>query len=110
MFTTDKIAKLSFRLNLVLLTAQGLVLLSSWRFLPPKLPLFYSRPWGEEQLTNALGLWLVPAFSLTVLLANLAGSLLVREESLAKQMLAVAGVVFSFLGLVALVQIIRLII
>lgn len=110
MFITDKISKLSFRLTLLFLVIQAFVLLSSWRFLPPKLPLFYSRPWGEEQLIGATGLWLIPGLSLAVFLVNRACSSLTGEESLAKQTLAVGSLIFGFLGLISLVQIIRLVI
>lgn len=110
MSVTDKISKLGFRFTLLLVAIQALVLLSFWRFLPSKLPLFYSRPWGEEQLTGATGLWLIPGLSLAVFLVNLASSLLAGEESLAKQTLAIAGLIFAFLGLISLIQIIRLVI
>lgn len=32
----------------------------SYRNLPPLIPLFYSRPWGEEQLINPLALYILP--------------------------------------------------
>ena len=110
MFAADKIFKLGFRLTLFFLVTQVLVLLSSWRFLPSKLPLFYSRPWGEEQLTGATGLWLIPGLSLAVFLVNLACSSIAGEENLAKQTLAIAGLIFSLLGLISVIQIIRLVI
>lgn len=110
MISNDKISKLGFRLTLLFLVVQVLVLLSSWRFLPQKLPLFYSRPWGEEQLTTATGLWLIPGFSLVIFLVNLICSSLAGEESLAKQTLSFSGLIFSFLGLISVIQIIRLVI
>lgn len=97
-------------LNFLFLAGQILVIFSSWRFLPAKLPLFYSRPWGEEQLANPLSLWLIPGLSLAIILINLACSSLAKEEVLAKQILALASVIFSLLGLISLIQIIRLVI
>jgi len=32
-----------------------------WVKLPPLVPLWYSRPWGEEQLANPAFLWVIPA-------------------------------------------------
>lgn len=32
--------------------------------LPPQVPLWYSRPWGEEQLTNPAALWSIPVIIL----------------------------------------------
>lgn len=107
----DKISKLGLQLTSVFLAGQILVIFSSWRFLPAKLPLFYSRPWGEEQLVNPLGLWLIPIFSLIIFLANLVCVLLATDqESLVKQILALATAIFSLLGLISLIQIIRLVI
>jgi len=41
------------------------------RFLPPKLPLFYSLPWGEKQLAGSLQLLIIPAAISLVTLSNL---------------------------------------
>lgn len=39
--------------------------------LPPKLPLFYSLPWGEKQLVNHQQLLIIPASITLVTLCNL---------------------------------------
>lgn len=39
--------------------------------LPPKLPLFYSLPWGEKQLGNQQQLFIIPATVALVALFNL---------------------------------------
>jgi hypothetical protein len=31
-----------------------------WKSLPPEVPLFYSRPWGQDQLVSPYFLWTVP--------------------------------------------------
>lgn len=111
MGTQDRALKLSFRLALVFFLIQILVIISSWRFLPQKLPLFYSRPWGEEQLISPVGLLLVPLFSLAIFLLNLiVVALLPEEENLPRQLLMVVAAVFNFLNLIALIQIVRLVI
>lgn len=48
---------------------QVILILGSWNKLPPQVPLFYSRPWGENVLSAPVGLWLLPgiAFFSTVL-------------------------------------------
>jgi len=38
--------------------------------LPPQIALFYSLPWGNSQLTSPLFLFLLPAITLLILLAN----------------------------------------
>lgn len=39
--------------------------------LPPKLPLFYSLPWGEKQLVSTQQLLIVPAIIILITLCNL---------------------------------------
>jgi hypothetical protein len=110
MIGTQGSSKLIFRLALVLLVAQVLIIASSWRFLPQKLPLFYSRPWGEEQLTAPIGLLLVPIFSLAVFLVNLVVMTFLSEENLVGQILVATIALFNFLNLITLIQIVRLVI
>lgn len=99
------------QINLVLLAVQVLIIISIWRFLPPEIPLFYSRPWGEDQLVNYPGIVILPAICLIVLFANtVVAQLAAKEETLVKKMLALASLTFSFLILISLVQIIRLIV
>jgi len=62
---------LLFSLSLLISLAQILILFSVWRFLPPQVPLFYSRPWGSLQLVNPVYLTLLPAVSLALLVINL---------------------------------------
>lgn len=95
----------------ILWLAQILLIVISWRFLPPQIPLFYSRPWGEEQLTTPPRLFILPIFSIFIYLANnTLLSFLSKEEKLISQILLFTVVLFNFLGLVTLIQIIRLVI
>ena len=43
----------------------------STKFLPPKLPLFYSLPWGEQQLAQNQQLLIIPAIMALIALCNL---------------------------------------
>src|SRR3990167_2994868 len=47
-----------------------LVLAWSWRDLPPKGPLWYSKPWGEERLASPFFLFLVPLSALITYVIN----------------------------------------
>ena len=97
------------RLAIVFLVLQILIILIAWRWLPPQVPLFFSRPWGQEQLTNPIGLFFLPAFSLVIFLVNLTlTNFLTKQEKLVSQILDSVAMVFSLLLLVALIQIIRL--
>jgi len=78
--------------------------------LPPEVPLFYSRYWGEEQLAQKGLLALLPGLSFLALVLNflLASRLFAREKLLA-QILLWSAAVFSLLATVTLVKIILLI-
>lgn len=99
------------QINFVLLTIQVVVIISVWRFLPPEIPLFYSRPWGKDQLVAYPGIIFLPLISFFVLLANQTiARAASQEESLIKKTLAIASLTFAFLSSITLIQIIRLII
>jgi hypothetical protein len=100
----------SKQINFLLLAAQMVVILSVWRLLPPEIPLFYSRPWGKDQLVIFPGILLLPLISFFVFLANLMISRAAsQEEKLIKKTLTTASLLFASLSLIALVQIVRLI-
>lgn len=42
------------------------ILLVFWRNLPPEVPLLYSRPWGEDQLTSPYFLWMIPILGIVI--------------------------------------------
>lgn len=42
-----------------------------WRFLPPEIPLWYSRPWGQERLASPWFLFLPLATAVLVYIINL---------------------------------------
>lgn len=41
----------------------GLTFLFNFNRLPPQLPLFYTRPWGEEQLVDSWVIIMIPVFA-----------------------------------------------
>ena len=95
----------------ILWLGEILLIVLSWTFLPPRVPFFYSLPWGEEQLARPAMLFLLPALGLAIFFINsLISAFLPKEEKLMKQILAMAFLVFNFLSLITLVQIVRLIV
>jgi hypothetical protein len=82
----DKIVKLGIRLSLSLLFLTFILVIVFWFKLPPKIPLFYSRPWGKDQL--AAKLWFLIliflSFFMVVLNLRLASIFLKKEVLLAK--------------------------
>lgn len=57
-------------LSLAAILAQIIIISFYITTLPSKIPLFYSRSWGQDQLTNPRFLWLIPAGSLAILFLN----------------------------------------
>lgn len=99
------------KISLALVALQILLIMAFWRVLPPEVPLLYSRPWGKEQLIRPAGLFLIPCFSFLFLLINLAiYRLISTEERLLQKILVSATTLFNLLGIISLIQIIRLII
>lgn len=68
---TDKVISLSLLFSLFLIFFQSLFLLLVYRSLPKELPLFYSRPWGDQQLGQRWWLWILPSLSFFTFLVNI---------------------------------------
>ena len=54
---------------ILILSQVSMILISSGK-LPPQLPLFYSRPWGEAILASSWALWILPVVSILGVLVN----------------------------------------
>jgi len=99
-----------------LLIALGLVLVMLGLFvgfyqkLPPEVPLFYSRPWGEAQLASPWFLLTLPALSLFITVLNFILSGLFFDSSFLVQVLTWGATVFASLALFTLVKIISVVI
>ena len=99
-----------FRLAFLFWLIEILLITLTWSSLPPQVPLFYSRPWGAEQLVHPAVLFLLPGLGFLAFLLNLIIlSFLPKEEKLLPQILISFLLVFNFLSLIALSQIIRLV-
>jgi len=94
---------------LIIALALGLFV---WKrsFFPAKLPLFYSLPWGREQLANKNFLLILPGFSILIYFLNLIISKFFGKEEnlLIISFLTVASLFFAFLCFFAEVKIILL--
>ncbi len=79
--------------------------------LPSEVPLFYSRPWGEEQLVKREILYLVPIISFFVLSTSYPISLLLlkKGDKFLSSACASFPFLFSLLGSFAVMRIILLI-
>lgn len=87
-----------------------LVLLFIKKTLPPFLPLWYSRPWGQLRLASPSALYIVPALSFGFLIINHYLANLFRKNNLAlSQILVWSTLVIALIGLVAIYKILLLV-
>jgi len=102
-------------LTFIFLLAQLGLILFFWRKLPPEVPLFYSRPWGKEQLASPWLLFVLPVLTLVVSLLNFTFLTLVKKRLVEKNsnllvnIIETANFSFSLFCLITLVKIILLV-
>lgn len=106
----DKLLWQIIRFNLLIIFVGLLVLIIKSHQLPTLVPLFYSRPWGEEQLAPSSFLFLIPSFSLVIYIFNLFFSrlLLNKGEKFLALLSQGFALLFSVLGTITLVKIVFL--
>ncbi|RLC35638.1 hypothetical protein DRH14_00305 [Candidatus Shapirobacteria bacterium] len=97
--------------NFLLIVVQPVLIFYYKNQLPPQVPLFYSLPWGACQLANQSFLFLLPVFSLLVLLFNtLLATFFNIKSLLLSHILNISSLLFAIFSLFALSQIIFLLI
>lgn len=109
-FWQEKTNRKIFTWNIVFILLQLGLLFLKFNDLPSSIPLYYSLPWGESQLASISALFLLPAFSVIIVLINsiLALSLFSSIKLLAR-LLVIFSLIFSILTFIALFQIINLV-
>jgi len=80
----DRKANLVVKSALILIGISWLGLPFFWHKLPPEIPIFYSRPWGDEQLIARPFILLLPGLATVFSLINLklAGIFFSSEKAL----------------------------
>lgn len=92
---------------LLLSLAIIIFILISGRFLPPKLPLFYSLSWGEKQLANHQQLLIIPSSIILVTLCNLVLSWQLHpQQVIFKKILLFSSVLVSLILTITFVKIV----
>lgn len=81
-----------------------------WNKLPPQIPLFYSRPWGKEQLVSPVLLFIYPVFSAVCYILNAILSVtLTKSHQFFSQLLygtSLLVTIFSIIGCFAILIVI----
>lgn len=92
------------------------LILAMWLFvkraaIPPEVPLWYLRPWGEAQLAPSHYLWLLPGLAVGIFVVNLLlARLFFRRERVFSQLLILFSTLVSFLLGFAFYRIMRLVV
>jgi hypothetical protein len=76
----DKACRLGMKVFLIILLFDFAFLIFKYFNLPPQIPLYYSRPWGEDQLARPEALFLLPLGILLAALVNFGMALFLFEE------------------------------
>jgi len=109
-FWQEKINRNFLRWNLILIIIQISLIIFKFNDLPSQVPLYYSRPWGEEQLASAAALFLLPTFSIIILIINnLIANLFFKSIPLLSRLLVIFSLAFSLFTSISLAKIIFLI-
>lgn len=110
-FREEKVIRLANRIYLGTLIFSLMLVLLTLKRLPPQIPLYYSLPWGDEQLTTPLLLFLLPLGCLFFGFLNLFLAVLsFGSKPLAARILVWFNVVFTLLAALTLFRIIMLVI
>ena len=103
----ENFAFLSFLFSFI---AFGIIWMS-YRLLPEKIPLFYTRPWGEEQLAQKQLFFLVSGLMLIFSLSNYCLTrFLSKKDDFLPIMLCFFSLFLCLIGLVGVVKIVLLMI
>ncbi len=87
-----------------------ILLLLRAKDLPPVVPLWYAKPWGEEQLTSPWWLTVLPATSLITYIINVVASAYLTVQHLVfTQLLYATALMVSLLSFVTLIKILLLV-
>lgn len=101
-----------FSFSFFLIIINTIVAVAVQTQLPQEIPLFYSRPWGNEQLVKKIFLILLPLFSLFIAILNflLAKFFQKKGDYFIPNLCAFFSLLFSLMATVPLVKIILLVI
>lgn len=106
----DKSCHLGIKAFLLLFLFTFTLLLFTFNRLPPQLPLFYSRPWGEEQLATPSFLLLLPLGALVIGFLNIGmAGFLFEEFPFLARILIWSSVLVSLISAITVFKIVTLI-
>jgi len=96
--------------NVFFVLAAAIILIFAYPHLPPQVPLFYSRPWGEKQLAAPVFLAIFPFLSFLIFVLNIFLGRIFLSFPFLGAALRLSAAFFSGLILFDLIKIIMIII
>ena len=92
---------------LILSLGITVTIVTALKFLPPRLPLFYSLPWGDGQLATHQQFLIIPAsISLITLLNLIISWQLHPSQSFFKKALLLSSIIVSFILTITFIKIV----
>lgn len=106
----DSLIRFSTIAALFFIFVEAILILLSFNKLPPYIPFFNSMPWGRERLaTPGTMIYLFISFIAVFIVNNFFSAIFYNTYPLVARVLAIASLLFVFLGFLASLQIIILI-
>src|SRR3989344_5744038 len=89
---------------------QVALILVSFQKLPPQLPIFYSKPWGEPMLAGPIAIWILPGLTLFFVAINYVIARFVLAELFLYRVLLTFSAICAFAALYDMTKIISLLV
>lgn len=107
----DKLLFLFLATSCLLIILEVALILSNLRQFPPRVPVFYSMPWGEKILAAPIFLWIFPAISMAAVIINFAiVSFLSNDSKFLKRSLGGSAFLTVFCAFYGLLKIVELLV
>lgn len=105
------LVKISFYVFLLCFFTQLIYIFLHWGKVPPQVPLWFSRAWGENRLAHPIYLFLLPTVNLLVYLVNLIiSAYLNREYLILIYLLFISSFFVSIVSLLVVINVINLVV
>lgn len=107
----DRVLKFAFISSSIFFLCQVIFLGLSFSKLPPLVPLYLQRPWGEAQIASKAQIFILPAITASLIIANtLLGVAFYKNNTLVARILLWGQALLSFLSTAATIKIVLLVI
>ncbi|OGD83879.1 hypothetical protein A3A54_01885 [Candidatus Curtissbacteria bacterium RIFCSPLOWO2_01_FULL_39_62] len=109
--SSDRLVFVVFVFFIISTLTQSALILVNWGTLPPEVPIFYSRPWGEQILARPIYLWILPIITVVFVLTNYFIALfLIQSQYFLNRVLIIFGAIIAFATLYDMTRIVGLLI